>query len=44
MSLCEENCTYTGYNSEMKKSICQCDIKTEINYDNNTESESEFTK
>ena len=28
MSLCEDNCEYGGYNSNTKKSICQCDIET----------------
>jgi ribosomal protein S24E len=37
MSLCEENCTYNGYNSELKKANCQCDVKTEINVENNSE-------
>ena len=30
MSLCENNCIYNGYNSNIKKSVCQCDIKLEL--------------
>ena len=27
ISLCEKNCEYKGYKNEIKKSICQCEIK-----------------
>ena len=27
MSLCEDNCEYTGYNIETKKAICNCNVK-----------------
>ena len=30
MSLCENNCEYTGYNDEAKKAICKCDVKTKF--------------
>ena len=40
MSLCENNCTYNGYNLEIQKANCECDIKTEMN----TDSESIFDK
>ena len=30
MSLCEFNCTYTGYDSELKQSICDCKAKNKI--------------
>ena len=33
MSLCEQNCTYNGYNLELKNTDCECEIKTEINID-----------
>ena len=33
-SLCEENCTYNGYDLESKNANCECMIKTEINIDN----------
>ena len=28
MSLCENNCSYIGYNKETKKASCKCDIKS----------------
>ena len=28
MSLCENNCTFNGYDKETKKAICDCEIKT----------------
>ena len=28
MSICENNCTFKGYESETKKSICECGIKS----------------
>ena len=28
MSLCENNCTFNGYDGETKKSICECAMKT----------------
>ena len=30
MSLCENNCTFTEYNSNSKKSVCMCEIKSKI--------------
>ena len=30
LSLCEKNCIYKGYNTETKKSICLCNIKTDV--------------
>jgi len=30
LSLCENNCTFTEYDSDTKKSICMCEIKTKI--------------
>ena len=30
MSLCESNCEYDGYNSNIKKAICKCEIKLKI--------------
>ena len=30
MSLCESNCTFTEYNSNSKKSVCMCEIKSKI--------------
>ena len=29
-SLCENNCTFTGYDSDTKKALCDCEIKTKI--------------
>ena len=29
LSLCEKNCEYKGYNKDIKKSICFCNIKSE---------------
>ena len=29
MSLCEDNCTFSDYNSETKKAVCNCEIKIE---------------
>ena len=30
MSLCESNCKYRGYDEEIKKAKCECEVKTEI--------------
>ena len=30
MSLCENNCIYMGYNSDIKKSMCECEIKENL--------------
>ena len=30
MSTCEENCSYNGYNTSIKKVICKCNIKFEL--------------
>ena len=29
MSLCENNCYYNGYNEQSKKSLCECEVKSE---------------
>ena len=29
-SLCENNCTFTGYNKNTKKALCECETKLEI--------------
>ena len=31
LTLCENNCKFIGYNSEIKHALCECDIKNEIN-------------
>ena len=31
LSLCQNNCTFSGYDTETKKAICDCEIKTKIN-------------
>ena len=41
MTLCEENCNFTGYDTENKKAICSCEVKiklpllSEITFDKN---------
>ena len=30
MALCEVNCKYDGYNSKVKKSKCECEIKSNM--------------
>ena len=30
LSLCENNCIYKGYDSNTKKALCECEIKTDI--------------
>ena len=30
LSLCENNCNYTGYNEENKQSTCDCNIKNKM--------------
>ena len=30
-SLCQNNCTFTGYDPDTKKAICDCEIKTKVN-------------
>ena len=30
MSLCENNCEYGGYKSNIKKSLCECEVKTKF--------------
>ena len=32
LSLCQNNCTFTGYESNTKKALCDCEVKTKINY------------
>ena len=39
MSLCENNCEYSGYNSKTKKVICKCEIKK---YENENETSKEI--
>ena len=31
LSLCQNNCTFTGYETGTKKALCNCEIKTKIN-------------
>ena len=31
LSLCENNCTFNGYNSNTKKALCECETKIKIN-------------
>ena len=31
LSLCENNCTFNGYDSNTKKALCECEIKININ-------------
>ena len=31
-SLCEENCTYSGYEKNTKKAVCECETKPKIMY------------
>ena len=31
LSICENDCTLTGYESETKKASCQCETKSKIN-------------
>ena len=31
LSLCENNCTYNGYNTGTKKALCECETKLKIN-------------
>jgi surface protein len=31
LSLCENNCTFNGYDSDMKKALCECETKIKIN-------------
>ena len=31
LSLCQNNCTFTGYDTETKKALCDCEVKTKIN-------------
>ena len=35
MSLCESKCSFKGYNSTNSKSICDCNIKTDMTYSEN---------
>ena len=35
-SLCEKNCEYKGYDTDIKKALCECQVKTKMNvYSNN---------
>ena len=31
LSLCQNNCTFTGYEQNSKKALCDCEVKTKIN-------------
>ena len=31
LSLCQNNCSFTGYEQETKKALCDCEVKTKIN-------------
>jgi hypothetical protein len=31
LSLCQNNCTFTGYETDTKKALCDCEVKTKIN-------------
>ena len=31
LALCQKNCNYTGYQTETKKALCDCQIKTKVN-------------
>ena len=31
LSLCQNNCTFTGYEQDTKKALCDCEVKTKIN-------------
>ena len=31
LSLCQNNCSFTGYETDTKKAICDCEVKTKIN-------------
>ena len=31
LSLCQNNCTFTGYDPDTKKALCDCEVKTKIN-------------
>ena len=37
LTLCENNCEFSGYNSETKQAICECEIKNEINLSSDME-------
>ena len=30
LSLCQNNCTFTGYDTDTKKALCDCEVKTKI--------------
>ena len=30
LSLCEENCTYEGYDQKSKRALCQCNVKSKL--------------
>ena len=31
LSLCQNNCSFTGYEQNSKKALCDCEVKTKIN-------------
>ena len=37
LTLCENNCEFSGYNNETKQAICECEIKNEIDLSSNME-------
>ena len=37
LTLCENNCEFSGYNNETKQAICECEIKNEINLSSDLE-------
>ncbi len=39
LSLCENNCTFNGYDSNTKKALCECETKVQINYISNITSD-----
>ena len=34
-SLCEKNCEYNGYDTDTKKALCECQVKTKMNFFSN---------
>jgi len=34
-SLCEKNCEYNGYDADTKKALCECQVKTKMNFFSN---------
>ena len=44
MSLCESGCTYIGYNSTSKKALCNCNIKKDMDFSQNDNSDNLVNK